>query len=167
MDEKRRKFSREYLKARKKFRDYADQDSVLQGNDNIIGRIGEAIAHSFLEQQGRIPEVILNQTEPGYDIICHDNGDKVSVKLITFENERGSTSKIKKPFDIFIGIELSNDFNVLRLAYITRKQFEFGLLKMSRVPEPNFSRNMFNINNLFPRFGKVFCQDELKDMKLL
>lgn len=167
MNIERKKYCREYLEARKKFRDYADSDPVLQGNDNIVGRIGEAIAHSFLEQKGRKPEVITNQTEPGYDIICRDNGDQISVKVITSENERGSTSKIKKPFDAFIGIELANDFSVLRLAYITKRQFEFGLLEMARVSEPNYSRNMFNDNNLFARFGKVYYQEELIEMKLI
>lgn len=167
MDKERKVYCREYLDARKKFRDYADKDPVLQGNDNIVGRIGEAIAHSFLEQKGRKPEVNTNQTEPGYDITCQDNGDQISVKVITSENERGSTSKIKKPFDAFIGIELANDFSVLRLAYITKKQFELGLLEMARVSEPIYSRNMFNDNNLFARFGKVYYQEELIEMELI
>lgn len=167
MNKERKRYCREYLEARKKFRHYADSDPVLKGNDNIVGRIGEAIAHSFLEQKDRKPEVNTSQTEPGFDITCRDNGDQVSVKLITCENERGSTSKIKKPFHIFIGIELDDDFSVLRLGYITHQQFVKGLIEMQRVAEPNFSRNMFKDNNLFGRFGKVYHKEELSEMKLL
>ena len=100
MNKERKNVSLAYLKAREIFREYADQDPVLQGNDNILGRIGEAIAHSFLEHLGRKPIVNINQTNPGYDITCQDNGEQVSVKMITNENKSGSTSKIRKSFNI-------------------------------------------------------------------
>jgi len=121
MNKERKNVSLAYLKARKIFREYADQDPGLQFNEKILGRIGEAIAHSFLEHLGRKPIVNINQTNPGYDITCQDNGEQVSVKMITNENKSGSTSKIRKSFNIFMGIELSQDFKIKRLVLFLKR----------------------------------------------
>jgi len=167
MNETRKKYCKEYLDARKNFRDYADKDDVLKGNDNIVGRIGEAIAHSFLEQQGRNPEVNENQTEPGFDITCENPNEQISVKLITSENKGGSTSKIRKPFNAFIGIEIDENNEIIYLGYISENDFDKGLQKLRRVPEPIFSRTMFNKVNLFNRFGDLYEKPALDKMNLI
>ena len=167
MNQKRKTYCLDYLKARKKFRDFADKDNALRGNDNIVGRVGEAIAHSFLAQLGRRPMVNENQTVAGFDITCQDNDEQISVKMITSENKLGSTSKIRMPFDAFIGIELGSDLQVKRLGYITIESFRKGLKELNRIPEPNFSRSMFNSDNLFGMYGKVYEKDDLRKFDLL
>ncbi|MEZ4991878.1 MAG: hypothetical protein R2824_15765 [Saprospiraceae bacterium] len=57
--------AKEYLIARKKFLDIANDTIELSGNDNIIGRIGEFIAYQLLKSQGRCPTKIRMQEERG------------------------------------------------------------------------------------------------------
>ena len=52
---RRKDICRDYLKARQNFLRIANEDEILKGNDNIIGRIGEFIAFQFLEQMNRHP----------------------------------------------------------------------------------------------------------------
>jgi hypothetical protein len=57
MVNQRKKLCLDYLNARKAFLDLADKNEVLHGNDNIVGRIGKTIAHSFLEQLSTKPRL--------------------------------------------------------------------------------------------------------------
>lgn len=167
MNSIRRKLCLNYLNARKAFLDLANEDEVLQGNDNIIGRIGEAIAHSFLEQNNRKPIIVKNQSNPGYDIICKSDNAKISVKLITSENKTGSTSKIRHEWNELIGIELDEDLKVKRLGIITRENFRKELKRRCRVSDPNFSRAMLKENGIFDIAGKLYLKEDLINFRLL
>jgi len=167
MNNQRKQLCLNYLKARQVFLEVANKDEVLHGNDNIIGRIGEAIAHSFLEQMGRRPKVVEHQSNPGYDIICKPDGPKISVKMITAENKTGSTSKIKHKWDELIGIELGEDLKVKRLGIITREKFKTEQKRRGRVSEPNFSRAMLKEKGIFNLAGRLYNQQELEKYNLL
>jgi hypothetical protein len=167
MNDNRKKICLTYLKARKVFLDVANDDEVLHGNDNIVGRIGEAIAHSFLEQQGRQPKVVKNQSNAGYDIECGKGLAKVSVKLITTENKTGSTSQIKHKWDELIGIELDEHQKVIKLGVISRANFDTEQNKRGRRLEPNFSRTMLKKGGVFAVAGKVYEGEELELFNLL
>ena len=166
MNRKRKQLCLEYLKARRAFLDTANDDDVLHGNDNIIGRIGEALAHSFLEQRGRQPTVVKHQSNPGYDILCEHN-IKVSVKMITSENKRGSSSKIHHEWDELIGIELDEDLKIKSLGIITRIAFEKEQQINKRSLTPNFSRAMFNENGVFNVAGTLFSNEVINRYNLL
>lgn len=167
MNNQRKQLCLNYLKARKEFLEIANKDKVLHGNDNIIGRIGEAIAHSFLEKQYRQPIVVKNQSNPGYDIICEADGAKISVKMITSENYTGSTSKIRHEWNELVGIELDEDLKVKRLGIISKDNFEKEQKRRGRILEPNFSRAMLKENGIFDVAGKLYNQQELERFKLL
>nr|WP_321227750.1 hypothetical protein [uncultured Psychroserpens sp.] len=167
MNNKRKQLCFNYLKARKAFLDIANDDQVLHGNDNIIGRIGEAIAQSFLEQMGRHPLVVKYQSNKGYDIICEDDNSKISVKMITHENKTGSTSKINHKWDEFIGIELGEDLKVKNFGLITKEAFVEEQKRKNQSLEPNFSRTMFKDNGLFAAAGKRYAKEDIDAYNLL
>ncbi|MFC5194806.1 hypothetical protein ACFPH8_05645 [Bizionia hallyeonensis] len=167
MNNQRKQLCLNYLKARKAFLEEANKDDVLHGNDNIVGRIGEAIAHSFLEQLGKKPEVVRNQSKAGYDIICLSDNSKISVKMITSENKSGSTSQIKHEWHELIGIELGEDLKVIKLGLITRKNFELELTKRNQRLAPNFSRAMLKETGVFAKAGKIYIGEELAKYNLL
>ena len=167
MTNQRKKLCLNYLKARKAFRDIGDNDAVLQGNDNIIGRIGEAIAHSFLEQMGRRPKVVKHQSNPGYDIVCEHDGSRVSVKMITHENKNGSTSKINHKWDELIGIELGANLKVINFGLITKEAFIEEQKRKNQSLEPNFSRHMFKENGIFALAGTLFPKEQIEKYNLI
>ncbi|WP_299110446.1 hypothetical protein [uncultured Winogradskyella sp.] len=167
MNIRRKQLCLNYLKARQEFLEVANNDEVLHGNDNIIGRIGEAIAHSFLEQMERRPKVVKHQSNEGYDIICENNDSRVSVKMITSENKRGSTSKINHKWDELIGIELGEDLKVKNFGLITKEAFLEEQKRKNQSLEPNFSRNMFKENGVFALAGILFSIEQIEEYNLL
>ncbi len=82
------------MRARRKFRRAADKIPELNGNDNLVGRIGEFIALQFLQIKLRRKKLVRNTSavQKGYDIIA--DGEKISVKIITSENLSGRTTPI-------------------------------------------------------------------------
>ncbi|AEH01974.1 hypothetical protein [Lacinutrix sp. 5H-3-7-4] len=167
MNNNRKQLCLNYLKARQDFLEVANKDEVLHGNDNIIGRIGEAIAHSFLEQMGRRPKVVKNQSNKGYDIICEHDNARISVKMITSENEGGCTSKINHEWDELIGIELGDNLKVKNFGLITKDAFVEEQKRKKQSLEPSFSRNMFKENGVFALAGKLFPKEAINKYDLL
>ena len=167
MNSKRKKLCLDYLKSRKAFLDVANEDEILHGNDNIIGRIGEAIAHSFLEQMERKPKVVKSQSNPGYDITCKNGAKRVSVKMITSENKTGSTSKIHPKWDELIGIELGEDFKILKLGIINKENFDKEQSKRNESLTPSFSRAKLKENGVFNIAGRVYDKKDLEKYNLI
>ena len=170
MIDKRKEVCRNYLEARDEFLNFANNDKVLNGNDNIIGRIGEAIAHSFLEQTKRKPEVLKVNNNEGYDIKCYDSSKaRVSVKTITAENKFGGTTKINNKYDELILIEISRNRKVIKLGHITKDNFIQGYKKSNgyKAATPYFRKTMIRKNGLVDNYGKVYLGDELNKFKLL
>jgi hypothetical protein len=162
-DEKKlKKIARDYLFARKKFRDVADKIPELFGNDNIIGRIGEFIALQFLEHKLKRKQIFRNakMTEAGYDIIADDK--KVSVKIITHENKYGRTTPIKDPWDELILIELGNDASVIIIGYLSKDRFKRAIKdKFLTNSHPIASRSMLNEKRLFENYGRIYTSKEI------
>jgi len=160
-EEKLKELARDYLIARKKFRDAADKIPELTGNDNIIGRIGEFIAMQFLEHKLKRKAIRNeNMIQAGYDI--NANGKKVSVKTITSENKKGRTTPIKDPWDELIIIELGESFKVSRIGYISRDKFKKALKeKFLKNPNPIASRSMLKEKRLFGKYGQIFTSKDI------
>lgn len=163
-EERLKKLVRDYLVARKKFRNAADKVPVLRGNDNIIGRIGEFIAVQFLEHRLNRKVVSKNENtvQKGYDIEA--DGKRVSVKIITSENESGRTTPIKDPWDELIIIELGETSKVNRIGFITRNKFVKAIKEnLLKNPNPIATRSMFNERRLFKRYGEIFTGKDVND----
>ena len=159
---KLKELSREYLLARKKFRDTTDRDPLLSGNDNIVGRIGEFIAAQFLKKELKRRNVVKNQSpvEKGYDIVA--DGNRVSVKTISAENTSGRTTPIKEPWDELLLVELGENSRVLRIGYLTIKGFRmYSRYRAGWFPVA--SRSMFSKNNLIGEKGKIFVGSRVEE----
>jgi hypothetical protein len=76
---------------------------------------------------------VTDKSNAGFDIECEPNKTKVSVKMITAENKRGRSSKIKHDWNELIGVEIDANFNLIRLGVIKRNNFEKELTKRKRI----------------------------------
>jgi len=156
-EEEIKKLSRDYLIARKKFRDTADSIPEIDGNDNIVGRIGEFIALQFLKYTLKKKLVFRNKNmvQAGYDIMADNK--KVSVKIITAENKKGRTTPIKEPWDELIIIELGDNSKISKIGFITKKQFKKSLTDnfLTNI-NPIASRSMLKNNKLFDIYGNIY-----------
>lgn len=152
---KLKELSREYLLARKKFRDATDHNPILSGNDNIVGRIGEFVAIQFLEKELKRRNINKNKNpvQAGYDIVA--DRKRVSVKTISSENISGCTTPIKQPWDELLLIELGEDSRVLRIGYLTSKEFKKWPLYRPGW-RPVACRSMFGRNGLISQKGRIF-----------
>jgi len=162
-EEKLKKIARDYLVARKKFRDEADKIPELFGNDNIIGRIGEFIALQFLEHELKRKRINRNENmvQVGYDIMADNK--MVSVKIITSENKKGNTTPIKDPWDELIIIELGEDSKINKIGFITKDTFKKAIKdKFLTNNNPIASRSMLKEGRLFNIYGKIFISEDVK-----
>jgi len=148
-----------YLTARKMFLEYANNLHELNGNDNIIGRIGEFIVFQILLEEGREPELNKSRIEKGYDLICdYDTlkgikDTKVSVKVITSENKAGRTTKIKEPWHELFIIILNGDNKIEKIGRLKRSQFDYSQLFSKS--EPVASKSMFKSGGIMEKFGEI------------
>lgn len=162
-EEKLKKIAKDYLVARKKFRDEADNIPELFGNDNIIGRIGEFIALQFLEHKLKRKKINRNENmvQAGYDIMADNK--MVSVKIITSENKKGNTTPIKDPWDELIIIELGENSKINKIGHITKDAFKKAIKdKFLTNNNPIASRLMLKEGRLFNIYGKVFIGEDVK-----
>ena len=156
-EKKLRKLSRDYLTARQSFRKATDNDPLLSGNDNIVGRIGEFIACQFLVNQLKRSKVARNKNivEQGYDVIA--DGKMVSVKTITSENIRGRSTRVKSPWDELVLIDLQAG-KVNRIGYLERNN-----LKNHGHDNPVARLMMLSKNGLIGKYGKVYSGKEISN----
>jgi hypothetical protein len=150
-----KKLAVNYLNARHIFISESSKFEELKGNDNLIGRIGELIALEFLHRQGRSATKNINLVEKGYDILTSDN-QMISVKLITAENKKGRTTRIKKPWTEIILITLNSNYKVDRIGHITENDFNKAINeKFINDIEPYADRRLLMDNGLFEMYGNV------------
>jgi uncharacterized protein YlaI len=171
--EELKKIGKKYLTARAEFLEDVNklfdkhQSTELSGNDNIIGRIGEFVAFQYLKEEGcDIVKPKNLKSNPAYDFICNTHNHKISVKTITAENEKGRTTRVKKPWDIFILVEIGSDQKVEKIGILSSKQFANALKKNPRRSmQPFASRTMLNPKGLIGDNGhvvpKVKCRNYL------
>lgn len=152
-----------YLYARHIFIAESSKFEELTGNDNLIGRIGELIALEFLHRQGRLATKNKNLVEKGYDLLTTDN-QRISVKLITAENKKGRTTRLKKPWTEIVLITLNSNYKVDRLGHITENEFEKALMEsFIKDREPYSDRKLLSDNGLFDKYGKLYKEKDVLD----
>lgn len=150
-----------YLQARKNIlkigRKYPER---IGGNDNIIGRIGEFIALRFLESLGQKPEKILHSSNPGYDLI--ENSIQTQVKVITSENQKGKSVRLKKPWNQLVLIELGEHYKPVRIGVLTEDQHQLALNENKGWSKsPIVKLTMLGPKGLIGRYGTIYKQDEI------
>lgn len=161
--EELKKIGKKYLNARAEFLEDVNklfnehQSTELSGNDNIIGRIGEFVAFQYLKEQGcDIVKPKNLKSNPVYDFVCNNHNHKISVKTITAENEKGRTTRVKKPWDVFILVEIGSDQKVEKIGILSSKQFKNALKENPRRSmQPFASRTMLNPKGLIGEFGVI------------
>jgi hypothetical protein len=150
-----------YLHARKNILELGrSHPERIGGNDNIIGRIGEFIALRFLESLGQKPEKILHSSNPGYDLV--ENNIQTQVKVITSENEKGKTVRLKKPWNQFVLIELGEHYKPERIGVLTEAQHQTALSEnegWSQTPVTKLS--MLGPKGLIGRYGTIYEKNEV------
>ncbi|MFA5169164.1 MAG: hypothetical protein WC420_00250 [Candidatus Paceibacterota bacterium] len=143
-----------------KFANSSKAKGLLSGNDNIIGsRIGEFIAWQLLNNQKRHPKINKQSNIKGFDIICSNGPQRISVKLIGPENKIGRINRLGNDWDEFILIILNENYKIEAIGQINKKQFNLDK-KISK--NPYVSRNMLGRNGLFNRSGKVCLREGLE-----
>jgi hypothetical protein len=162
--------ARDYLEARHVFLTKSAAYPELKGNDNLMGRIGEMVAVQFLRSQGRTVDKHEDSNFPVTDLAVKEPGGKqrfVSVKLISAENTRGSSSALKYGWDEFILVELQANYEVKRLGWLTmehlRSQQQEGMVAGS----PITKRRMLDADGLIGLFGQVYNSANASDAPML
>jgi hypothetical protein len=127
----------------------------IGGNDNIIGRIGEFIALRYLEKLGQRPsKTDLASNNPGYNLV--DNRVKTQVKVITEENKRGRSVRLRKPWTQFVLVELGANYQCTRIGILTASEHQRARRENTGwSPEPIVSTSMLAENGLIGRYGSV------------
>lgn len=88
-----------YLVSRANFIECADQSALLYGNDNLVGRIAEFFAiHYFLSKDYLVSRP-KSKSYKGIDLKVKKGKKEllVSVKCITSENKKVTTSEVTEP----------------------------------------------------------------------
>lgn len=145
----------DYLSARNRLLALAAKyPELLAGNDNVIGRIGEYLAMSFLSRKGRVAKRAKSKSEKGYDLLV--GRKKVSVKLLSSENVKGRGMRLTDPWDELLVLEFDTRSLKFRIGHLLRRQFEQAL-----VDNPGWSRNpivkktMLGEKGLIGRYGSI------------
>ncbi len=145
----------EYLAARNRFLSVAEQHpELLGGNDNIIGRIGEYLAISFLTKKDRKPKKVKSKSEKGHDLLVGTT--KVSVKLLTSENMKGRGLRLTEPWDELLVIQLNTQSLEYRVGHLLKAQFNKALTENRGWSQhPIVKRTMLGTNGLIGKYGSV------------
>lgn len=157
---------RDYLFVRAKLadRDFADSNPYLRGNDNLMGRLGEFIAMNFLEAElNTVIEKAESKVNAHYDMRYKEGEWRhVNVKLITGENRNGRTTGITGNWQDLIIIELGKKYEILRIGWVKREDFE-KLPKNSKTLVA--SRGMLNTKGILGQNNKVLTREQLKSQE--
>lgn len=151
----------DYLKARETFIKRSKDFRELDGNDNIIGRIGEYIAMKYLSNSGRAVTKCSSKVNKGFDLRCGEE-ETISVKLITAENKSGRTTSLKQPWTELIIITLSPEYKVDRIGHILHTNFIQVQSKYFR-KQAYAHRNLLKDDGLFALHGKLLKGPEVEN----
>ena len=146
---------REYLAARNRFLSLAARrPDLLAGNDNIVGRIGEYLAMSFLTTRGRITKKVQSRSEKGHDLLVGTT--RVSVKLLSSENVKGRGARLTEPWDELLILELDTQSLEYRIGHLLKSQFETALAQHPDwVRNPIVKKTMLGPKGLIGRYGSI------------
>lgn len=144
-----------YLNARREFFSVAARNpEELGGNDNIVGRIGEYLALTYLRSVGRHPKKVASRSQQGHDLIEGDA--QISVKLISSENANGRGLRLTDPWTELILIYLDTDSLTYQVGHLTK-----DLFSRARIENPSWSaapvikKSMLSPNGLIGKYGEV------------
>jgi hypothetical protein len=146
----------EYLRSRNEFlRVAARHPNLLAGNDNVIGRIGEYLAISFLlRHQGRGSRKAKSLCEKGHDLL--DGKIRISVKILTNENIAGRGVRLLEPWDELLVIDFDTTSLRYRVGHILKTRFEQALLdNPGWSAQPYVKKTMLGPNGLIGRYGSI------------
>ena len=151
----------EYLRARATLLELGRKyPHRFSGNDNIIGRFGEFVALQFLERLGQRPEKVVSSSNPGFDLI--EGSLRTQVKVITAENQRGRTVRLKEPWDQLLLIQLCPDYRPLRIGLLTKTQFaKASKARHLASATPFVTLGMLGPKGLISKYGRVYQQHEI------
>lgn len=150
-----------YLRSRHELLELSKQyPGRIGGNDNIIGRIGEFIALRFLESRGQSSVKVEGRANPGFDLV--EGALRTQVKVITAENQRGSSVRLRDPWDQLVLIELGEGYRPARIGVLSKQQH----LKACREnagwsATPIVRRSMLGVKGIVGRYGTVYSGDEI------
>ena len=151
--------AREYLQARHDFLTKSAAYPELAGNDNLMGRIGEMVAVQFLRLHGRTVNKHKDSNHPVTDLrVVGPDGKpiNVSVKLVSAENKRGTTTALKAGWDEFILVELQANYEVKRLGWLTTEDLRSSGQEGLGLGSPITKSRMLDADGLVGRFGRVY-----------
>ena len=88
-----------YLESRAGFIEHADQSALLYGNDNLVGRIAEFYAIRYFLSKDYLVSRPKSKSYKGVDLKVKKGKKEllVSVKCITSENRKMTTSVVTEP----------------------------------------------------------------------
>lgn len=157
-----RDLAKSYLKARKAFINKARNLDYLVGNDNIMGRIGELVALRFFEvEHGVRLNKAVKKNEKDYDLYSTDKKIRVSVKLISCENNIGQTTKITGDWTDFVLVHLK-DYKVIEIGHVKRNRFDDAVKDKRISASPLTRRTMLQPEHLFGKYGRVINGAKVK-----
>lgn len=145
-----------YLRARHEVIELGRQyPARIDGNDNIIGRIGEFIALRYLEKLGQRPsKTDLASNNAGCDLV--ENRVKTQVKVITEENKQGRSMRLRETWTQFVLVELGANYQCTRIGILTASEHRRARREnTSWSAEPIVSIGMLAKNGLIGRYGTV------------
>lgn len=158
-----KELAKDYLKARHIFLSASKELPDLHGNDNIIGRIGELIALQYFRLQNIEVKKTKSLTQKGFDLETIQ-GARISVKIITAENNKGRTTTIKEPWTELIVIELNSNYEVDKLGHMTKQSFDQALKKgFIKTKQVYADRKLLVNNGFFERYGILKKGKDVED----
>jgi hypothetical protein len=121
----------QYASARRRFRAVQERlraAGLLVGNDNKVGVIGEFWAIQDYRARGyRLQRIPTHTNNAGFDFIVTKMSEsiRVSVKAITAENSKGTTTLVHSDgdWDELCVVQLDADLHPVRFGCATKAQF--------------------------------------------
>lgn len=156
-DHKVRRVITQYISARRKLISLGESHpELLGGNDNMIGRIGEYIALRFLQKKKQKPKKVQSKSNKGFDLV--EGKRRTQVKVITQENKKGRSVRLKKPWNQFVLICLDENYKPTKIGFLTAKQHNKALKENQKrkwSKEPLVKSSMLGERGLISRYGEV------------
>jgi hypothetical protein len=147
-----------YLEARRAFFAIAQKNpDELKGNDNIVGRIGEYLAISYLRSLSRRPKKVGSNSQKGHDLV--EGMAQISVKLLTSENIKGRGLRLTEPWTELVLINLDTGSLEYKIGHISKAEFEAARLENPTwSATPIVKKTMLGPKGLIGKYGKVLSR---------
>ena len=132
---------------------------LLQGNDNKVGAAGEYWAMKYYRSKGYEIIEVPRSNNAAYDFKCRRDKRtlRISVKVISDENRRGTQLRLKKSnlWDTLFVVLLSDTLQPYKRGFASRRQFEIAQRNGSIRETPTIARRSLNQRGWLTIYGKV------------